>query len=163
MASADGLDMLVSFIKWSGLRLLAKGLEELTQRGGHVRIITTSYMGASDANAVEWLAKLPNTSVRVSYDSERTRLHAKAYHFTRLSGLPTAYIGSANMSHAAMTSGLEWNLKITAHDMPHIVEKFAAEFETYWNCKVFAELNPDEPQELRQAIAAREARRGRGG
>lgn len=152
MQSADSVDLLVSFIKWSGLRLLMSAFEELTTRGGRVRIITTSYMGASDAEAVEWLAKLPNVSVRVSYDTERTRLHAKAYHFKRNTGFSTAYIGSANMSQAAMTSGLEWNLKITAQDLPHILEKFVAEFETYWNSREFLPFNPAEPMVLREAI-----------
>jgi len=133
MKSADSVDILVSFIKWSGLRLLMPAFEDLRQRDVPVRVITTSYMGASDAPAVEWLAKMPNVRVRVSYDTERTRLHAKAYHFRRNSEFSTAYIGSANMSNAAITSGLEWNLKVTAQDMAHILEKFTAEFETYWN------------------------------
>ncbi|MDD2310887.1 MAG: phospholipase D-like domain-containing protein, partial [Desulfuromonadaceae bacterium] len=135
MRSADGVDILVSFIKWSGLRLLMPAFEDLRDRHVPVRLITTSYMGASDAPAVEWLAHLPNVEVRVSYDTERTRLHAKAYHFKRNSGFSTAYIGSANMSHAAITSGLEWNLKVTTQDMGHILEKFSVEFETYWNSR----------------------------
>ena len=153
MQSADEMDVLVSFIKWSGLRLLIPGFEELSQRGGKIRIITTSYMGASDAEAIEWLARQPNTTVRVSLDTERTRLHAKAYYFHRQTGFSTAYIGSANMSQAAMTSGLEWNLKVTAQDLPHIVEKFVAEFETYWNSREFLPFDPDQPQVLRDAIS----------
>jgi len=158
MPSADGVDVLVSFIKWSGLRLLMPGLEELSGRGVPVRVITTSFMGASDAEAIEWLASLPNVTVRISYDTDRTRLHAKAYHFHRRTGFSTAYIGSANMSHAAMTSGLEWNLKVTAQDLPHIVEKFVAEFETYWNSREFMPFNAAEPELLREAI--RHARTG---
>jgi len=152
MRSADGVDILVSFIKWSGLRLLMPALEDLRDRQVPVRLITTSYMGASDAPAVEWLAKLPNVEVRVSYDTERTRLHAKAYHFKRNSGFATAYIGSANMSQAAMTSGLEWNLKITAQDMKHILEKFTVEFETYWNSREFTHFDPETPDLFRSAI-----------
>jgi superfamily II DNA or RNA helicase/HKD family nuclease len=152
MASADGVDILVSFIKWSGLRLLMNALEDLRDRGVKVRLITTAYMGASDAPAVEWLARQPNVEVRVSYDTERTRLHAKAYHFRRESGFSTAYIGSANMSHAAITSGLEWNLKVTAKDMGHILDKFTAEFETYWNSREFIPFDPDRPQRFRDAI-----------
>lgn len=160
MRSADSVDLLVSFIKWSGLRLLMPAFEEMAARGGKVRIITTSYMGASDAEAVEWLAGLPNVAIRVSYDTERTRLHAKAYHFRRDSGFSTAYIGSANMSQAAMTSGLEWNLKVTAQDMPHILEKFLAEFETYWNSHEFVAFNPDEPFVFREAIKHARTRQG---
>ncbi len=153
MRSADGVDILVSFIKWSGLRLLMPAFEDLRDRQVPVRLITTSYMGASDAPAVEWLAKLPNVQVRVSYDTERTRLHAKAYHFRRQSGFSTAYIGSANMSHAAITSGLEWNLKVTAQDMAHILEKFSVEFQTYWNSREFAPFDPDRPELFRSALA----------
>lgn len=161
MRSADSVDLLISFIKWSGLRLLMPAFEEMTGRGGKVRIITTSYMGASDAEAVEWLAGLPNVEIRVSYDTERTRLHAKAYHFRRDSGFSTAYIGSANMSQAAMTSGLEWNLKVTAQDLPHILDKFLAEFETYWNSHEFISFNPAEPFVFREALKhARTTRQG---
>lgn len=152
MRSTDGVDILVSFIKWSGLRLLLPAFEDLRERNIPVRVITTSYMGASDAPAVEWLAKLPNVQVRVSYDTERTRLHAKAYHFKRLTGFSTAYIGSANMSHAAITSGLEWNLKVTAQDMGHILEKFIVEFETYWNSREFVPIDPENPDIFRDAI-----------
>jgi superfamily II DNA or RNA helicase/HKD family nuclease len=152
MVSADSTDVLISFIKWSGLQLLMAGFEEMSARGTPIRIITTSYMGASDPEAIEWLARLPNVSIRISYDTNRTRLHAKAYHFHRASGYSTAYIGSANMSHAAMTSGLEWNLKVTAQDLPHIMEKFVAEFETYWNSREFVAFDAAEPQMLRDAI-----------
>jgi superfamily II DNA or RNA helicase/HKD family nuclease len=152
MRSADGVDVLVSFIKWSGLRLLMPAFEDLRERNIPVRLITTSYMGASDAPAVEWLARLPNVDVRVSYDTVRTRLHAKAYHFKRSSGFSTAYIGSANMSHAAITSGLEWNLKVTAQDMGHILEKFTVEFETYWNSREFVPFDPESPELFRVAI-----------
>ncbi len=152
MASADGVDILVSFIKWSGLRLLSSALQELSDRGVPIRLITTSYMGASDARAVEWIAGLATAEVRVSYDTKRTRLHAKAYHFRRRSGFSTAYIGSSNMSDAAMTHGLEWNLKVSQQDQPHIIEKFCVEFETYWNSREFVPFDPSQPQVLREAI-----------
>ena len=152
MRSADAVEILVSFIKWSGLRLLMPAFEDLRDRHVPVRLITTSYMGASDAPAVEWLARMPNVEVRISYDTERTRLHAKAYHFRRNSGFSTAYIGSANMSHAAITSGLEWNLKVTAQDMGHILEKFSVEFETYWNSREFVPFDPEQPTIFRTAI-----------
>ncbi|MHB1731325.1 MAG: DUF3427 domain-containing protein [Leptospirillum sp.] len=163
MYSADRVDILVSFIKWSGLRLLLDGFDELSRSRIPVRLITTSYMGASDPLAVERLSMFPNVSIRVSYDTTRTRLHAKAYHFHRFSGFSTAYIGSSNMSHPAMISGLEWNLKVTAQDMPHILEKFRVEFETYWNSREFVPYGPDQHEDFRQAISqAKKSEKGPG-
>lgn len=152
--SADRVDFLVAFIRWSGLRLLMPALEEAENRGIPIRVITTSYMGASEAQAVERLARFSNVEIRVSYDSDRTRLHAKAYHFHRDTSFSTAYIGSANVSKPALTSGLEWTLKVTNQDLPHILDKFQAEFETYWNAPEFALFDPEHPERFRAAIQA---------
>lgn len=150
--SSDSVDIIVSFIKWSGLRLLIPAFEYLRGSNTPVRILTTSYMGASDPVAIEWLAKQSNIEVRVSYDTNRTRLHAKAYHFIRNTGYSTAYIGSANMSHAAMTQGLEWTVKVTNQDLPHILSRFVAEFTTYWESDEFEPFHEQAFDKFRSAI-----------
>lgn len=135
--SADSIDMLVSFVKMSGLNTIFDALETFTRRGGRLRLITTTYIGATDASAIDKIARLANTEIRICYDTQVTRLHAKAYIFYRATGYDTAYIGSSNLSRAALSTGREWNLKITRHDSPDTLAKIAATFETYWNDKKF--------------------------
>ena len=135
--SADKIYWLVSFIKWSGLRIFKDELEEFVAQGKKIKVITTSYMGATEAKAIDFLASLPNAEVKLSYNVKQERLHAKSYMFIRKTGFHTGYIGSSNLSHSALTSGLEWNLKITAQEIPHIIEKTINTFDTYWESAEF--------------------------
>lgn len=155
-AAADRVDILCSFIRWSGLRLLLDSLRELTatprKEGPRLRVISTSYMGATDPKAIEALRELPNTEIKVSYDTERTRLHAKAYLVHRETGFGSAYIGSANVSRAALSEGLEWTSKISQYELPHLWQKISATFENYWNDEEFETFDGDAGPRLREAI-----------
>lgn len=135
--SADKVDLLVSFIKFKGIIILKRELEEFTNRGGKLRVITTTYMGASDYKAIQLLSELPNTEVKISYNSGNERLHAKAYLFFRNTGFHTGYIGSSNFSRSALTDGLEWNIKITTREVSHIIDKFQKTFDSYWESTDF--------------------------
>lgn len=134
IVSSDSIDLLISFIKWSAIAKIIKDLKEFTSREGcKLRVIATTYMKATDYKAIEELAKLPNTEVKINYETSHIRMHAKAYMFKRNTGFSTVYIGSSNLSNPALTEGLEWNLKVTEQESFDIVKKCNVTFESYWN------------------------------
>ena len=158
LASADRVDILVSFITVSGVRKLHDVLQRITARSGRgdvatrLRILTTTYTGATEARALDELARLPDCEVRVSLDGRRTRLHAKAWLFHRRSGFGSAYVGSANLSGAALTGGLEWTVKLTQRAQQALFDRAAAHFETLWADSEFQRYDPDDPSH-RRALA----------
>ncbi len=155
--TADSVEILVSFIRWSGISLIMKELEQFTQNPNHsLRIITTVYTQATELKAIDFLASLPNTKIRISYDTKRTRLHAKAYRFYRKTGFSTGYIGSSNISRPAMSSGLEWNLKISEYSSPEIMQKIEATIESYWHSEDFSEYLPDRDRAQLQKVLQKE-------
>ena len=152
--SADEIYLLVSFIKKTGVNLIYEQLKYFTESGRRLKIITTTYMGATDFQAVKKLAVLKNTEIKISYNSSIDRLHAKSYLFLRNTGFHTAYIGSSNLSEAALTAGLEWNVKVTQAELPHIIKEVRHTFESYWEDPLFETFVNGRDDERLKAILA---------
>lgn len=132
IASADEIRLMVSFIKKRGLALIQPQLKEFTNRGGKLKVITTTYMKATDYEAVKKLAGLNNTEIKITYDITDERLHAKAYIFLRNTGFNTAYIGSSNLSEQALDTGAEWNVKVTQMEQPRMMKTIMGAFDASW-------------------------------
>jgi superfamily II DNA or RNA helicase len=172
LASSDQVDILVSFITVSGVRKLQDVLQQITAMGAQqqgqgqtktrLRILTTTYTGATEARALDELARLPGCEVRVSLDGRRTRLHAKAWLFQRNTGFGSAYVGSANLSGAALTGGLEWTVKLTQRAQEALFARAVAHFETLWADSEFQRYDPDNVDH-RRALAAALGRESFGG
>jgi superfamily II DNA or RNA helicase len=141
--SADAISIVMAFIRYSGLRPLLDALKKHCAAGKSLRVLTTIYTGSTEARALDELVALGAT-VRVSYDTTATRLHAKGWMFERHSGFSTAYIGSSNLTHSAQHDGLEWNVRISGARNPSVVEKLSAVFESYWSSPDFEEYKHDE-------------------
>ncbi len=156
LESADRVDLLCAFVRWHGIRVLADELAALRERGVPFRVITTTYMEATEKRAVDELVRRYGAQVRVSYETRTTRLHAKAWLFHRESGYTTAFVGSSNLSRSALVDGLEWNVRLSAIATPDLVRKFEGTFDSYWAHPPFVPYDPDQPvdaERLRTALA----------
>ena len=168
LAACDQVDILVSFITHSGVRKLLDVLQTATAIGAddqprtRLRIITTTYTGATELRALDELARLPGCEIRVSLDGRRTRLHAKAWLFQRQSGFGSAYVGSANLSGAALMGGLEWTVKFTERGQSDLFEHARAHFETLWEDSEFQPYDPANPQHRRALNEALRQEAGQG-
>ena len=156
--TAQRVDILCSFILWSGLRVVLDALRELTAKPvlpdgqPRLRLITTSYMGNTEIKAMETLMGLPNTEIKVNYDTQHGRLHAKAYLIHRPTGFGSAYIGSANLSKSALSEGLEWTTKISQFELPYLWAKVTNTFDGYWADSEFDTLTHNNMPKLRQVL-----------
>ena len=143
LATADRVDLICAFVIWSGVVQLREALRGVVERNGPgtLRVITTTYMGATQKKAVDELVRL-GAEVKVALDARTTKLHAKAWLVERGSGLTTAFIGSSNLSHTALFDGLEWNVRLSAQDAPHVIDRVRAMFESHWASEHFDAYDP---------------------
>jgi len=151
--SADRIDLVLAFIRWTGIRQLLPHLRRHVEAGKPLRIITTTYTGSTELRALESLADLGG-QVRVSYDTSTTRLHAKAWMFHRATGFSTVYIGSSNLTFSAQVTGLEWNVRASQRLNPDLISAFDRTFATYWADPHF---EPFDPERFARATAVAES------
>ena len=140
--SADSIDLLCAFVMWRGLRLLERPLTQARAANVPLRVVTTTYIGGTEREALDRLVREFGAEVKVQYDAARTRLHAKAWFFERNTGFDTAYVGSSNLSTSALLDGVEWNVRLSQQDTAPLLQKFKATFESYWNSSEFEPLRP---------------------
>ena len=118
-------------------------------------MITTTYIGGTEREALDRLVRDFGAEVRIQYDAARTRLHAKAWLFRRNTGFDTAYVGSSNLSTSALLEGVEWNVRLSAMATPTLLTKFEATFDSYWHASEFEPYDPERDRDrLDDALAA---------
>ncbi|MBA3821467.1 MAG: DEAD/DEAH box helicase family protein, partial [Deltaproteobacteria bacterium] len=155
IATADQVDAIIAFVTVGGVRAIQGALHDFARGAApKLRLLTTTFTGTTEVPALDTFARLPGAEVRVSYDTRRTRLHAKAWLFRRRTGLTTAYIGSANLTSTALGTGQEWMVKVCAADLPHVIEQFEGTFETLWNEEEFEPYSPDDAGQRARLQAA---------
>lgn len=147
IGSSNRIDVLMAFVRQTGIRPILKQLQRHVERGNRLRLLTTTYTNSTELAALEALRDI-GAEVRVSYDTSTTRLHAKAWLFHRHTGFSTAYIGSSNLTHSAQVTGLEWNMRVSGARNPDVIEKFEAVFESYWQSDDFRPFDVEEFREI---------------
>ncbi|MFK7930259.1 MAG: DUF3427 domain-containing protein [Myxococcota bacterium] len=140
-ASADRIDLICAFLFWQGYRHLRPVLHRHLDAGKSLRVLTTTYSGMTQAKVLDDLVER-GAEVRVSYESGGTRLHAKSWIFHRNSGYSTAFVGSSNLSHTALTAGREWNVRLSQIENRAVLGQLQAAFDNHWSEEDFEVYDP---------------------
>lgn len=125
---ADSVDIIVSFLMESGVKMLLGELDDALKRGAKIRILTGNYLGITQPSALYLIKHKLGDQVDLRFYNEKNRsFHPKSYmfHYKDYSEL---YIGSSNISRSALTSGIEWNYRFSNKTDPINYEKFYKTF-----------------------------------
>lgn len=124
LKQADSVDIVVSFLMESGVRMLLNELENALKRGAKIRILTGNYLGITQPSALYLIKHKLGEQVDLRFYNEKNRsFHPKSYMF-HYQEYSTIYIGSSNISRSALTSGIEWNYRFSSKTDPQNYEKF---------------------------------------
>ncbi len=114
MSKASKIDIIVSFLMESGVRMILKDLEAALERGVQVRILTGNYLGITQPSALCLIKKELGNRVDLRFYNDKERsFHPKSYIF-HYENAGEIYIGSSNISRSALTSGIEWNYRFNS-------------------------------------------------
>ncbi|MGD9960155.1 DUF3427 domain-containing protein [Nocardioides sp.] len=150
---AEEVDLICAFVGYTGFQPLKEEFRELLDRGGRLRVITSTYLGSTSAKALDELVEI-GADVRVNYQGQTTKLHAKAWLFRRPGELDTACVGSSNLSDAALYSGLEWNVRLARTDAPAVFGRIQQTFDSYWHTPVYETYTTRDRARLDAALLA---------
>ena len=129
MRQAKRIDIIVSFLMESGVRMILEDLKAALDRGVQVRLLTGNYLGITQPSALYLLKKELDNRVDLRFYNEKGRsFHAKAYIFHQETK-NEIYVGSSNISRSALTSGIEWNYRFSNRTDQHNFQKFYETFE----------------------------------
>ena len=124
LKKADSVDIVVSFLMESGVRMLLGELDNALKRGAKIRILTGNYLGITQPSALYLIKHKLGEQVDLRFYNEKNRsFHPKSYMF-HYKDYSTIYIGSSNISRSALTSGIEWNYRFSSKTDSHNYEKF---------------------------------------
>ena len=129
---ANKIDVIVSFLMTSGVKLLIKQLKRAVNRGARLRILTGNYLGITQPEALYLLRRELGYDFQLRMYNDSTRsFHPKAYIF-EFDNCRTIFVGSSNISKSALTSGIEWNYCLQEEKDPDNYKIFCATFEELW-------------------------------
>lgn len=126
---AKRVDIIVAFLMESGVRLLEKDLKALADRNVPIRILTGKYLNITQPQALYLLKSIFGDKVDLRFYNIKSRsFHPKAYMFEYEED-GDIFIGSSNISRSALTSGIEWNYRISKEDNNDDFNHYKAVFE----------------------------------
>lgn len=114
MQKAVCVDIIVSFLMESGVKMILKDLQTALDRGVQIRILTGNYLGITQPSALYLIKKEFGDRIDLRFYNEKKRsFHPKAYIF-HYQDHGEIYIGSSNISRSALTSSIEWNYRFSS-------------------------------------------------
>ena len=129
LRGAESVDIIVSFLMESGVKMIVKDLEKALRRGAKIRILTGNYLGITQPSALYIIKRELGEQIDLRFYNEKNRsFHPKSYifHYKNYSEI---YVGSSNISRSAFTSGIEWNYRFRSDSDQESYEKFFGTFE----------------------------------
>lgn len=147
----ERVEIIVAFTMPSGVTLLEQELRDALLRGVHVRLLTGDYLGITKPEALRALLSIDDSismlldetdapdlkrgalELRVleSASMPEASFHPKAWLFDWADG-GIGFVGSSNLSRAALLTGIEWNLAVDkTHDEKTFLELQHA-FDALW-------------------------------